>query len=250
MDTCKSLNLNLAARALNIIRAADASPTNQAQQHADARQLAQDRYQEAVNDFVAHAKAEALAKDKKKRERLKAIFLLLMLDAGEDAYSAIYPRLAGISGASPTIPVKAEPAEFAAGRAKYLENFSSTVLDRLDAVIQQGAHDAESPREIRRKLDERAKEIKEGAGKTTAETEAQSTYGAAQIRVLKRAGMTHKIWQTMEDDRVRDSHENCQLQGAIPMDEKFQNGLRYPGETGAPPSETVNCRCWLRGQKL
>jgi len=53
----------------------------------------------------------------------------------------------------------------------------------------------------------------------------------------------------MEDDRVRDSHENCQLQGPILMDAKFANGLRYPGETGAPPSEVCNCRCWLRGEE-
>jgi len=242
----------LAARALNLIRAADHSADARnmvADQHAAARRLAQDRYQRAVDDFIAHAKAEALSRDKKKREKLKALFLLLMLDAGEDAYATIYPRLAAISGGSTIIPVKAEPSEFAAGRQQFMGNFADTVIDKMDAAVQQGAHDAAEPREIRREIEKRAGELRDGQGEIVAETEAQSTYGAAQIRILKRAGMTHKVWQTMEDDRVRDSHENCQLQGPILMDAKFANGLRYPGETGAPPSEVCNCRCWLRGEE-
>ncbi len=30
----------------------------------------------------------------------------------------------------------------------------------------------------------------------------------------------------------------------IPIGEKFENGLAYPGAPG-PPDETANCNCWL-----
>ncbi len=245
----------LAARITNLLRATDATPSPAAA-HDAARQVAANRYAQAVSDFISHAKAEAMAKRKKKREEMAALFLLLMADAGTDAYNAIYPKLAPLSTppGQPTPahrltpPIRGEADEFAAGRQTYLAHFPQAVLDKLDAVVQQGAHDAADPGEIRRELNKRAQEIRDGEGQTVVDTEAQSCYGAAQIKIMKRAGLTHKIWQTMEDDRVRDSHENCQLQGPIPLDAKFANGLRYPGEAGAPPSEVCNCRCWLRGE--
>ena len=51
----------------------------------------------------------------------------------------------------------------------------------------------------------------------------------------------------MGDERLRDSHYLCEAQGAIPVDQPFQNGLRYPGDPDGDASEVVNCRCRLVG---
>lgn len=55
-----------------------------------------------------------------------------------------------------------------------------------------------------------------------------------------------KIWQSMEDDLVRDSHEA--LNGyEVPVNSVFPNGLRYPGDTSTgDPKEYMGCRCWTR----
>lgn len=243
----------LAARVSNLLRAAEVSPVPTVHPHSAPRAAAIARYQAAVDDFTAHAKAIVLSKSKKKREQLKALFLLLMLDAGDEAYSQIYPALAKVTppatGPTPIKPgdMRAEAEAFARGRQEYLEDFPSAVFDRLDAARQQAEADGQADKEVRAALNRTATEIKQGQGEVVAETEGQATYGAAEIRVLKRAGYKTKRWQTEEDERVRDSHENCQLQGEIDIDANFSNGLRYPGQTGAPASEVCNCRCWLVG---
>ncbi len=244
---------SLAARALNLIRAANQSgDANKmvAEQHAAARNTAQERYRRAVAEFIAHAKAEAMTRDKNKREKLKALFLLLMLDAGEDAYAAIYPKLAQLSGLGAdrqAPPIKAEPQEFAAGRAQYLGNFAETVMDKMDAAVQQGAHDAAEPREIRRELDKRAEDLRQGAGETVAETEAQSCYGHAQIRILKRAGFKTALWDQIDRPTKRETHAINMEMGPQPLGTLYPNGQRFPGDETAGPGECINCLCVLVG---
>ena len=51
-----------------------------------------------------------------------------------------------------------------------------------------------------------------------------------------------KEWISTNDSRTRHSH--AMLDGAIvDQDEKFDNGLMYPGDPSGRPEETWNCRC-------
>lgn len=53
-----------------------------------------------------------------------------------------------------------------------------------------------------------------------------------------------KQWDSTLDARTRDSH--AQVDGEIrELDEKFSNGLRFPGDPHGPAAEVVNCRCAL-----
>lgn len=53
-----------------------------------------------------------------------------------------------------------------------------------------------------------------------------------------------KIWDATLDGKTRPSHRR--VDGEIrELDEKFSNGLDLPGDTSAPASEVVNCRCKL-----
>lgn len=55
-------------------------------------------------------------------------------------------------------------------------------------------------------------------------------------------------WNTMEDDRVRDSHDETEGQ-VRPFGEPFETGdgnlLMFPGDPDGPPEDTENCRCFL-----
>lgn len=53
-----------------------------------------------------------------------------------------------------------------------------------------------------------------------------------------------KEWLSAHDGRVRDSHAH--LDGVrVEYDEKFPNGLMYPGDPQGHPGEVYNCRCTL-----
>lgn len=78
-------------------------------------------------------------------------------------------------------------------------------------------------------------------------TDAHRIYNEAMYETASMNGATKKTWNTMQDLRVRDSHDY--LEGVtVPMDAEFYtyNGHKtfYPGEFGVA-EEDVNCRCWL-----
>lgn len=53
-------------------------------------------------------------------------------------------------------------------------------------------------------------------------------------------------WLTSRDSRVRDSHDGMNGQKQLfgqPFISDVGNRLRYPGDPGAPASETIQCRC-------
>lgn len=53
-----------------------------------------------------------------------------------------------------------------------------------------------------------------------------------------------KRWSSALDSRTRLSHQDVDGE-VVEVDEKFSNGLKYPGDPTAPPEEVINCRCSL-----
>ena len=80
-----------------------------------------------------------------------------------------------------------------------------------------------------------------------ADTETHRDTNAGAYDAAVAGGATVKIWHTMEDDRVRDTH--VWLDGvSAPVDGEFYNykgeSTMYPGQWGIA-EEDVNCRCWV-----
>ena len=80
-----------------------------------------------------------------------------------------------------------------------------------------------------------------------AETEVHRDANEAALSTAKRAGATSKTWQTMLDDRVRETHDY--LEGVtVGIDEDFYT---YDGDHASAPGlfalaeNNVNCRCEL-----
>ena len=68
------------------------------------------------------------------------------------------------------------------------------------------------------------------------------------VAYAKETGQTpYKVWQTMEDDRVRDTHWDIQ-DVEVPIDGRFytfdNDSARFPGDFDFVENN-VNCRCWL-----
>lgn len=79
------------------------------------------------------------------------------------------------------------------------------------------------------------------------ETDMHRIYNAALFTGAKKVGATMKTWNTMLDNRVRDTHQY--LEGVtIPLEAEFYsylgNKTLYPGQWGAA-EEDCGCRCWL-----
>lgn len=83
-----------------------------------------------------------------------------------------------------------------------------------------------------------------------AETDATRVYNAGVVDGGKASGVqgVMKQWQTMLDDRVRDSHEYLQSR-TVPLNEDFYtydgDHARAPGLFSLPENN-INCRCTLR----
>ena len=183
-----------------------------------------------IQDEAQAEYEEGLKKAKEKKS--KAALLLLLLSLGTRAYLKAYTALARLENVPLGPNLRREAVRFAKGRRRFLKPFLSA-LGGPEASLPKPSPDL--PADLQRRI------------QLVAATEAQATYGQAQLRVLQRAGYTTKNWVTVGDDRVRESHVKCEAQRDIPLGDRFSNGLLYPGDPAGGPEEVCNCRCWLEG---
>lgn len=74
------------------------------------------------------------------------------------------------------------------------------------------------------------------------------------LKSLEKKGLIiKKKWINTNDNVTRETHRN-KPQGVggeiVEIDEKFSNGLKYPGDPAGPPAEVYNCRCSLSHEIL
>ncbi len=124
------------------------------------------------------------------------------------------------------------------------ETTGDTVTEAIDFGISEGL----SISEIAKLVDQTAFGGNNAARATLiARTE---TIGALNQGEFDTAGASDivagKEWLTQGDDRVRDSHYECESEGMIALDAEFAtNGLQYPGDPSGDAEDVINCRCTL-----
>jgi hypothetical protein len=81
-----------------------------------------------------------------------------------------------------------------------------------------------------------------------AQMVANAVRDATVLAAADLAGWRQKVWNSVHDDRVRDTHQVLDGQGRA-LGESFDSPsgakLRYPHDPLAPISEVANCRCFL-----
>jgi len=90
-------------------------------------------------------------------------------------------------------------------------------------------------------------------GETIARTEMLQSLHKGQYEAAMQAvesgqldsNAIRRVWWTARDKRVRDSHRALDGDSAG-LNERFANGLLYPGDPEGPPEEVINCRCYLQ----
>ena len=136
---------------------------------------------------------------------------------------------------------------YAMGNSVTNENLSSDYAPGLDDVMK--AVDAKVAGKTWR---ERVEDYFANGGTgediaRIADTEMHRIANTAALDTAKRAGANFKTWQTMMDDKVRESHDYL-LNQTVGIDEDFYT---YDGDHASAPGlfelaeNNVNCRCEL-----
>lgn len=117
-----------------------------------------------------------------------------------------------------------------------------TLKDDMGKMIAKCIEDGLSVRQtasvIREYYDDRSYQM----AMRVARTETASAAGYAQHQTALDLGFTKKQWISARDARTRDSHS--QLDGETRgINERYSNGLMYPGDPSGAAGEVINCRC-------
>lgn len=217
--------------------------------HIAAQNEAEEANRRAMRKALVYA--EVAVQEKKAHDDedgVLAFLLLLMLAGAGAAYAAAYRQMARAAGTT-GVATQAQEDHFAAQRGPLLKPFLKRVVTELELERKRGEALDETPTEIARRLSQTAEGLEASQGERVAQAEGQAAYGSANLRILEKAGFATVAWVTMDDERVRDSHRQCEEAGPIPIGHVFPNGLRYPGDPNGGPEEVCGCRCWLVGVK-
>ena len=121
---------------------------------------------------------------------------------------------------------------------------------KLNNAITQGIIQGESLDKISKRISDKLASTNENKMKTfarTAMTGAQNSGRQMQLENAKKLDINlQKEWMATLDGRTRDSHRDMDGE-KVKTNEKFSNGLRYPGDPDGSPAETYNCRCTMVG---
>jgi uncharacterized protein with gpF-like domain len=129
---------------------------------------------------------------------------------------------------------------------------ASTDMEDIRDAIADGVADGLGTAEIARGI-RKVSQLTPFRAATVARTEthAAATFGSIEsVRDAERELDVKmlKEWLPTLDDRTRPDHAAMAGSEPIPLDERFIVGgvaMDRPGDPGAPPEQTINCRCSL-----
>ena len=127
--------------------------------------------------------------------------------------------------------------------AESVKTILATNLEDVKAIILAGHLDNLSNSAIAKKIAQFYDDHSAYKAMRVARTETTQAAGFAQHEAAKQSGvMTRHGWLSSRDERVRDSHVAIDGEEQL-LNQRFSNGLMYPGDVGGDPSETIMCRC-------
>ena len=113
----------------------------------------------------------------------------------------------------------------------------------IERVIEDGVRKAFGQRDPERRMRDLVRRVQRYTVRVSR-TEATRIENSARLNAMRDMGVKRKKWNAVIDNFTRDSHKLINGE-TRELEERFTNGLLYPGEPDAPPEEVVNCRCWL-----
>jgi len=128
-----------------------------------------------------------------------------------------------------------------------ISRLKSKTSRRMVRDLNEGIKEKKSIKQIKAELVRKYNKLSNVERTLDTELHAQSEF--VRKEHSKAIGMTHKIWKTQQDARVRDTKFHTEVANKrVPIDSDFRaGGLRaeHPGDTQLPPSDRIRCRCYL-----
>jgi len=128
---------------------------------------------------------------------------------------------------------------------KFSLEVNDTTLDDLYKTLTAGVKEGEGIPALRKRVKAVFTEATTSRADNIARTEVigSSNFGAHEAYIQSNV-VESEEWLATKDDRVRESH--ARIDGETkPLESKFSNGLRYPGDPNGPPEEVCRCRCTI-----
>jgi HK97 family phage portal protein len=125
----------------------------------------------------------------------------------------------------------------------FADEINKTTFSRIKVAVKEGVSAGESIDSIAERIDNVYKQRGGVDSVTIARTEVISSSNEATLEsYLQSDVVEEKEWLATMDDRVRESHAEMNGERAI-KDERFSNGMMYPGDMVGNEDEVINCRC-------
>lgn len=122
------------------------------------------------------------------------------------------------------------------------EKTRARVNNEISQILAEGYKEGWGPRQVAQKIQQRFTELSTYESRRIAQTEINTTRNFVHYNQLVDEGIEYKIWHAAHDSRTRKSHLKVDEE-IVPINERFSNGLMYPGDKSGDISEWVNCRC-------
>ncbi len=128
--------------------------------------------------------------------------------------------------------------------AARVKGITDTTRQALARTIAEGVAAGDGRNQLIQRVQEAMPGVSPGRAGVIAANETHISLMSGNFDMLKQAGFATKTWLTAGDADVRQSHKR--LHGVtVGINEKFPNGLLYPGDPNGPPAEVIGCRCDL-----
>jgi hypothetical protein len=126
--------------------------------------------------------------------------------------------------------------------AQRVSGITDTTRTELAKSIADGVVAGDGRGALIQRVQERMPGVQAGRAGAIAANEVHTSLVSGNFDMIKAAGYKAKTWLTSGDTDVRSTHAPLN-KVTIGIDERFSNGLLYPGDPSGPPGETIGCRC-------
>ena len=127
---------------------------------------------------------------------------------------------------------------------KFAEEVNETTKENLKNTLSQGIEEGETMEELKGRV-EHTFDVRKGAGaRVVAMTETAASVNGGWLEAFKQSKIIEKKEWYHAGSSLNDRPEHISISGEkVDLDNKFSNGLMFPGDPNASPDETVNCKC-------
>lgn len=212
---------------------------------AQATDAAKGRARRDGGDSFIDAALNAIRKNYEPGQRYHAAWMARYRALITQTFSTAGSDIAASAGVSFTLENPRFQSVINARTTKLANHVTQTTADQITAAAETGRSAGMSMSEIANLIDQTVFESQAPTrARTIAETEVGGAMNQAEFESATATGVIQsKAWLSQRDGDVRDSHQACDQQSWIPMEEAFSNGLMFPGDPTGPAEEVIKCRC-------